>query len=151
MKTNLKTCTECRRELPESAFYRYRYRYNGADEIRLMAACKDCKKRRSEDYRKHNREKLAIYFAKLTRTPERRSYNVVAQRRQRAKNPEKYKARSAVSNAIRDGRLHRGPCAVCGDTDTQAHHADYSKPLDVVWYCFRHHREDGHGQMTNAF
>lgn len=54
--------------------------------------------------------------------------------------PIKVKARCAVSNAIKTGRLIRLPCVECGTTiDVQAHHSDYSKPLDVTWLCRRHH------------
>lgn len=58
----------------------------------------------------------------------------------RKNNPEKYKAHSKVSNAIRGGKLKRLPCRVCGADRTEAHHFDYSKPLDVYFYCVRHHR-----------
>ena len=42
-----------------------------------------------------------------------------------------------VSNAIRDGKLERGEeCFFCGsDANLQAHHEDYSHPIDVVWLC----------------
>lgn len=53
----------------------------------------------------------------------------------RAKNPEKYKAHTAVSNALRDKRLFKSPCIKCGDDRSQAHHEDYSKPLEVIWLC----------------
>lgn len=62
------------------------------------------------------------------------------------RNPEKVKARKAVDRAVRRGKLERLPCEVCGD-EAQAHHDDYSKPLDVRWLCFRHHREE-HGQVV---
>jgi len=59
----------------------------------------------------------------------------------REKYPEKYRARTAVSNAIRDGKLLREPCSGCGKTGRiHAHHDDYSKPLDVVWLCEMCHR-----------
>jgi hypothetical protein len=29
---------------------------------------------------------------------------------------------------------------VCGATKTEAHHTDYSRPLDVVWLCKHCHR-----------
>lgn len=35
---------------------------------------------------------------------------------------------------IRVGRMKRGVCQ-CGSTKTEAHHHDYSKPLDVRWLC----------------
>ena len=54
--------------------------------------------------------------------------------------PERHRARQAVTNAIRDGRLVRQPCRICG-TKAQGHHTDYARPLDVIWLCPRHHRE----------
>lgn len=55
--------------------------------------------------------------------------------------PVKIHARAAVSAAIRSGELVRQPCVKCGGRGT-AHHHDYSKPLDVVWLCVRHHAEE---------
>lgn len=52
----------------------------------------------------------------------------------------KLRAREAVRVAIRNG-LKKSPCLYCGDKNTEAHHEDYSKPLGVEWYCFKHHRE----------
>jgi hypothetical protein len=54
--------------------------------------------------------------------------------------PEKHRARVAVHNAVARGTLKKEPCEVCGDVRVQAHHEDYSKPLDVAWLCVRHHR-----------
>ena len=43
---------------------------------------------------------------------------------------------------IADGTLIRLPCEVCGtNKDVQAHHDDYSQPLDIRWLCRKHHRE----------
>lgn len=64
----------------------------------------------------------------------------------RVRNPEKYKARNAVGNALRDGRLTKQPCRICGSkVGVQAHHTSYSRPLDVLWECFKCHREKEHG------
>ena len=38
-------------------------------------------------------------------------------------------------------RRQREDCAVCGDTETEAHHEDYSKPLDVIWLCSSCHKQ----------
>jgi len=46
-----------------------------------------------------------------------------------------------VMKAIKKGTLKRLPCEKCGNEKTHAHHSDYSKPLDVIWLCPKHHRE----------
>jgi hypothetical protein len=51
----------------------------------------------------------------------------------------RHAARAAVQLALKDGSLSRQPCALCGRLRTEAHHADYSKPLDIVWLCKKHH------------
>ena len=51
------------------------------------------------------------------------------------------KAHWTVHNAIRDGRLVREPCEVCGAEKSDAHHDDYSQPLAVRWLCRKHHGE----------
>lgn len=55
------------------------------------------------------------------------------------RDPQKPRARNAVACALRDGRLVRKPCEVCGRV-AEAHHEDYLRPLDVKWLCKRHHR-----------
>lgn len=62
-----------------------------------------------------------------------------AVRRNNARHPDRIAAHVAVSNAVRDGRLQRWPCEVCG-AKAHAHHFDYSKPLLVVWLCPPHHK-----------
>lgn len=61
---------------------------------------------------------------------------------------EKRRAVQAVNSAVRDGRMEREPCEVCGATErVEGHHDDYSLPLDVRWLCKRHH--DAH-HLTEA-
>jgi hypothetical protein len=53
-------------------------------------------------------------------------------------------ARVAVSNALRDGRLTKGPCCLESPDcrgPIQAHHDDYTKPLEVRWVCRGHHSD----------
>ncbi|MFC3331681.1 hypothetical protein ACFOEM_04310 [Paenalcaligenes hominis] len=35
----------------------------------------------------------------------------------------------------------RGDCEVCGKSKVDAHHDDYSKPLEVRWLCREHHMQ----------
>ncbi len=56
--------------------------------------------------------------------------------------PEKVMAREQVYKAKKSGKLIPEPCEICGSEDiVQAHHRDYSKPLDVMWLCPNHHRK----------
>ena len=59
----------------------------------------------------------------------------------RKKYPEKAFAHDVFAAAIRAGKIKRNPCEKCGSTKSEGHHEDYSKPLDVVWLCKKHHRE----------
>lgn len=52
---------------------------------------------------------------------------------------KKANARSYLNVYIRRGAIKKRPCAICGELDTQAHHEDYDKPLDVIWLCKWHH------------
>ncbi len=66
-----------------------------------------------------------------------------------SRDPAKVEANWEVYRAVEDGRLVRPDhCERCGEpTDkAQAHHEDYSRPLDVEWFCERchkaHHKEE---------
>ncbi len=60
----------------------------------------------------------------------------------------KRSVRSITNNAIVSGILVRQPCEVCGTIDRiEAHHDDYTKPLEVRWLCKRHHDEH-HGNIV---
>ena len=49
------------------------------------------------------------------------------------------RAHAMVRTAIVNGSLRRQPCESC-DGEAVAHHDDYSRPLDVRWFCHSHHR-----------
>lgn len=57
------------------------------------------------------------------------------------KYPSKRAAQIKVANALRDGRIKRMPCEICGELKAQAHHDDYTKPMDVRFLCTKHHAE----------
>ena len=58
-----------------------------------------------------------------------------------ARNKHKRQAQKKVQNALIVGKLKRQPCKVCGEMKVHAHHEDYTKPLDVMWLCVKHHAE----------
>lgn len=64
-----------------------------------------------------------------------------AKRRYHKKHEKKRKAHNKVNNAIRYGKLSKGPCEVCGAEKVVGHHDDYDRPLCVRWLCERHHKE----------
>lgn len=139
-----KTCIACgeRKQLDE--FYRHPQMADGH-----LGKCKECQKAAVRKNYAEKRDRYAAYERKRNKTPERKAKSAQYIKKRRRLFPEKAKAWNAVSNAVRDGRLARGPCAVCGSTvRVQAHHHDYNKPLDVEWLCFRCHREERHGQTT---
>ena len=53
----------------------------------------------------------------------------------REPDPRKTFARNLVNRAITRGDLVRGDCERCGVPEAQAHHDDYSRPLDIRWLC----------------
>lgn len=50
-------------------------------------------------------------------------------------------ARSYANVYQAKGKILPQPCEVCGAEPTEKHHDDYSKPLEVRWFCRRHHLE----------
>lgn len=57
-----------------------------------------------------------------------------------ANNPIQIKARTRYATALRNGSLTKGPCALCGNSKVEGHHCDYTKPLEVLWLCVKHHK-----------
>jgi uncharacterized OB-fold protein len=81
------------------------------------------------------------YDKKRNKYPNRKKWLLEYNRKKRKKRITAYRAYDALHWAIRTGKLLRKPCEMCGDTKSQGHHEDYTKPLDVVWLCQRHHME----------
>jgi hypothetical protein len=143
----MKQCFKCKVVKPLADFYRHKEMADGH-----LNKCKECQKldvaiRYSSP---EGRLKVTEYERKRTQTSHRKAKCIEYLRNQRSRSPEKYKARTAVSNAVRDGRLIKQPCEICRDDNSQAHHSDYSRPLAVRWFCFKHHREVAHKHKTNA-
>jgi transcription elongation factor Elf1 len=65
---------------------------------------------------------------------------VLADQVRKEKFAHKRSARSKTFTAIKNGTIQVLPCLICGDK-AEAHHHDYSRPLDVMWLCKTHHRE----------
>jgi len=66
------------------------------------------------------------------------------------RHPERRQANNAVMVALRTGRLVRpDACGRCRcSCKPEAHHQDYSRPLDVEWLCRRCHRRADNERVT---
>jgi len=60
-----------------------------------------------------------------------------AARRHAVNHPRRVKARRALTNAIKQGKIvPPKTCMACNGTDSlEGHHEDYDKPLEVIWLC----------------
>jgi hypothetical protein len=85
-----------------------------------------------------NKEKLAEYRREYT--AKNRQIINEWQKKNRLRYSDKIKARATVQTKLRSGAMVRKPC-FCGEIKSEAHHEDYSKPLDVIWLCIKHHKE----------
>jgi hypothetical protein len=134
---NLRRCSKCNEPKPAGEFYA------------RTRECKGCYCARVRANRAARREQYSEYERRRLHTPEREQQRREAQRRRRSAHPEKNRARAMVGREVKAGRLIRQPCEVCGTNErVQAHHDDYSKPLEVRWMCFKCHRERAHGQVV---
>lgn len=140
-----KICFKCGVPQPLSTnFYRHPETVDG-----YLGKCISCTIEDNKlNYREFRNEHV-IYEQEREQLPTRKANKLVYQARHRQTHPKRYKARNAVNNAIRDGRLERQPCEVCGKK-AQAHHDDYSQPFQIRWLCFKHHRELAHSQTTST-
>ena len=133
----MKKCFKCNKKKPLSEFYKHSQMADG-----YLNKCKECTKSDVKTNRYKNHEYYLAYDRKrFHENQERREYSFATSKRYTKKNPNKRSARSAISNAIRDGRIIKKPCEVCGCEKSEAHHEDYSKPLEVKWLCRKHHME----------
>jgi len=89
-----------------------------------------------------NSKKGKEWRAKYQASDHAKSLHLAATYRWIEKYPEKKAAQIKLNNAKRAGKIVEQPCEVCGTTESiEAHHDDYSKPLDVRWLCTKHHAE----------
>lgn len=137
-----KRCFKCGKVKALSEFYSHPEMGDGH-----LNKCKDCAKADvSLNYRAH-RNHYASYERQRNQRPERKEARLEHQKVRRSNNPDKYHAYCLVSYAVRSGKLTKQPCEVCGEFDVEAHHEDYSKPLEVEWLCRAHHLQR-HGKKA---
>jgi len=136
----MKPCRVCRNDFPAT-----QHQIRKSDFL-----CLPCRRSNEREWReKRKAEGRPVVSTKLPREwhkqYEREYYSdpenkkrIAANMRRYAKDPrlqQKHKARWMTSRAIKLGRLLKTPCVACGESKSEAHHADYSKPLEVIWLC----------------
>ena len=141
---NLRQCSSCGQWLNLDEFSFDRRVRSGRQK-----RCRRCTAIYLRDYRKRKGNVLAAKDRERSKRPERKAQQAQADKRRRLGAPEKIAARKAVHRAIRSGKLQKERCVFCGSVHTQAHHADYTKPLEVVWVCGKCHRQQFHSQKDN--
>lgn len=143
-----KACFKCGQVKPLSGFYRHFQMSDGH-----LNKCKECTKRDSRNTRSAKIEYYRAYDRARSDQPHRiairkrvavdrknnhetRAIDAARTAEWNERNSEKRAAHVKVGNAIRDGKLKPQPCERCSQAvGVQAHHEDYSKPLDVIWLC----------------
>jgi hypothetical protein len=113
----MKKCRLCLEVLPISSFCKMA---KGLD--RLETRCRTCNKSRIRKIRDDSP-----------------GYNRAHSRKFKEVHPEKRAAHLAVARGLRAGVIAKAPCVVCGNPKSESHHEDYSKPLEVIWFCRAHH------------
>lgn len=131
----MKACFKCGQEKPRSAFYAHHAMGDG-----LLGKCKDCTRKDSTARRNANLAQVRAYDRQRSSLPHRVAQRKRVQARWRALHPSRRAAQIALGNALRRGSIKPLPCFICGEK-AEAHHPDYSAPLDVVWLCSPHHKQ----------
>jgi hypothetical protein len=145
-----KVCFKCGEEKSLSEFYKHKEMADG-----YLNKCKECNKK---DVQKNYRENIDHYKAyeqnramlphrvkareKYRKTKEGKDAIQRARKKYKNNNQIKYHATCILNNAVRDGKIKKQPCEICGSTyRIHGHHDDYYKPLEVKWLCSKHHRK----------
>ncbi len=143
-RANMKRCTGCGETKPLDDFYK-----KNKTSTDRSSRCKQCQIASAKRYYRRTFPSRQAYNRQYNQTPQRKAAHAQHGKNERTRHPLRLKARDAVIHAIRDGRLLRQPCEVCGAENVEGHHDDYAKPLDVRWLCFEHHRI-AHGQIGHV-
>lgn len=140
----MKICGKCNIEKQPEEFHKRKASQDG-----LSACCKTCQKEYdSARLRDPKRMQARLDYQK---TKGKDAHNR-ATKKWLANNTIKRSAHILVGNHIRAGKLIKCACEICGDENTNAHHDDYAKPLEVRWLCDIHHAEwhKENGEGANA-
>jgi ribosomal protein S27AE len=137
----LKECFKCHGLFDVSGFYGHPQMAS-----RLLGKCKECTKADVRANYRATKPQRQAYERERGQRAERKAAKREYDNRYNRAHKDRLRCHNAVNKAIMAGKLLRQPCSACGADPAQAHHDDYSKPLDVRWLCFVCHRRH-HGQQ----
>lgn len=127
----MKICSTCKIAKPNTEFQKNKRKKDG-----FHYSCKSCYK----DYYQKNAERVLI--RKSNYIKKNRTKLNEAAKKYRIKNNEKSRAHDAVKYALKTGKLKKQNCQICGSNKgINAHHEAYDRPLNVVWFCPKHHKQ----------
>lgn len=131
----MKVCFKCGIKKEMKEFYKHKAMSDGH-----LNKCKQCTKR---DVRIHraNTESVREYDRTRAKFPHRKEHAKRIQAKWISENRDGARAHVKVRRAVKSGLIKKMPCEICGAERVHAHHKDYSKPLDVIWLCPRHHHK----------
>lgn len=130
-----KRCFKCREVLPLEAFYKHAQMGDGH-----LNKCKECAKKDVTAARLAKIDHYRAYDRRRASMPHRVSQAKRIVAKWRAEHPDRRRAQATLGKAVRAGTIVPEPCFICGGK-AEAHHPDYSMPLDVVWLCPPHHKQ----------
>ena len=122
-------CNECKRIKYQAKSAEEGRRYKHHDG--RAPTCSICGAIKEGSYVKESHCASCRYLATKARRPFRTDEQIF-----------KEESRRITYLARKCGILVKKPCEICGtESDVQAHHDDYKKPLGVRWLCRTHHNE----------
>ena len=130
-----KRCIYCKKTFPVTSFHKDKANKDG-----LCNRCKECSAEIAKKYALTVRGKTLRDAATRRSYFKRREARLAYFKLWYKNNKKKKTAQQKVSKAKKAGLLKKSPCENCGKETSQAHHDDYSKPLEVRWLCVSCHK-----------
>lgn len=136
-KTAMKICPKCGESKPVTEFRKDSGRADG-----LQSYCKPCHSASSREWERNNRDKVRA----ARRIWVQQNRDKVKEQGLRARSRHSTRERSAwrkLDRAVQAGTVVRPEeCSECGAPGIpDGHHADYDRPLDVIWLCRACHKD----------
>lgn len=154
----MKTCRRCNKPKEDSEFNTYK-KYG---KTYLKSMCKPCQsewyaekgygKKSYEDNRQHKKQLMKAYTQ--TKAGKEAAKRAQEKYRRSSQYSLKQNARKKVFRAVQSGKLVKPICceSCSQELALEAHHEDYSKPLEIKWLCKEchentHHLNEGNESM----